>query len=86
MDDISHPHDRFFKNTMSQINVAKLFFQQYLPEKVLSAINLDTLSISKSSYIDKHLKLVESDLLFSVNTNDTKSYIYLFIIGASKHC
>lgn len=77
MSRISCPHDKLFKGAMTDIRVARDFFQHYLPEKVLKEIDLNTLSISKSSYVDPELELTHSDVLYEVMVSGEIGYLYL---------
>ncbi|MBW1650709.1 MAG: Rpn family recombination-promoting nuclease/putative transposase [Deltaproteobacteria bacterium] len=81
---VSNPHDKFFKEILSDINNAKSFFQEYLPQDILKAVNLDTLIIQKDSFIEKDFKEFFSDMLYTVLIGDKKSYIYLLFEHKSK--
>jgi predicted transposase YdaD len=50
---IYNPHDKFFKENMSNIDTAKDFMLNYLPEDILKIIDLDSLSLEKDSFIDE---------------------------------
>lgn len=77
MKEINNPHDKFFKQTLQDKETAKDFFKNYLPETLLSEIDLESLSLSKDSFVEKELEEVFSDILFEVKLNDKKSYFYL---------
>ncbi len=47
---ISKPHDKFFKETLSDIDAAKDFLANYLPPEILRITDLDTLKSEKDSY------------------------------------
>jgi predicted transposase YdaD len=62
--------------------VARDFTKNYLPPEVVKLLDLDTLDISKDSFIDSELKRHFSDLLYKVsfrdkNGNQQQAYIYL---------
>ena len=61
---VQNPHDKFFKETFSNVEVARDFMQNYLPEPILKIVDLQTLDIQKDSFIDENLKEVFSDMLF----------------------
>lgn len=79
MGKISSPHDRYFRSSMTDLRIAKDFFNHYLPEKIKDKIDLDSLQLCKESYINKQLKLDITDMLYSVNIEQQMGYIYLLI-------
>ncbi|MBE2202390.1 MAG: Rpn family recombination-promoting nuclease/putative transposase, partial [Anaerolinea sp.] len=56
MSDLSNPHDKFFKETFSQPEVARDFFANYLPQRVTAVLDLDTLALQPDSFIDPDLQ------------------------------
>ena len=75
--DITHIHDTFFRETMSHKEVAADFLANYLPAKVLKHIRLDTLTITKDSFVDKKQAEHYSDLLYQVMlSSGLPGYIY----------
>ena len=73
---IQNPHDKFFKETFSKIEVARDFINNYLPQSIISIVDLDTLEPQKDSFINEELQEVFSDMLFRVNINKREGYIY----------
>lgn len=73
---INNPHDKFFKETLSDIETTKDFMKNYLPKDLLSVIDLEKLIPQKDSYIEKELEESFSDILFKTNINGTEGYIY----------
>ena len=74
------PHDKFFQGTFSRKKVARDFIKHYLPADVVSLLDVDSLEISKDSFIDADLKRHFSDLLYKVALQDQSKqpfYIYL---------
>ena len=53
MSEINNIHDAFFRETMSHKEVAADFLANYLPPAVLHHIQLDSLTITKDSFVDK---------------------------------
>lgn len=74
--DLHHSHDKLFRETWSDLANAKSFLQNYLPEKVLEIVRLDSLEICKDSFIEKDLKDYYSDMLYRVNFGESPGYIY----------
>lgn len=79
MNKINNPHDKFFKEMMGNIPVAKDFLQHYLPEQILGIIELETVTPQKDSFISAELDDYFSDLLFRVKINDEEAYIYFLL-------
>lgn len=75
-DKIQNSHDSLFKETWSNKNNAKAFLENYLPQKVLNVINIDSLEICKDTFIENDLKNYYSDMLYKVNFGDTPGYVY----------
>jgi predicted transposase YdaD len=48
---IQNPHDKFFKETFSKIEVARDFMNNYLPQSIISIVDLNTLEPQKDSFI-----------------------------------
>lgn len=76
-------HDRAFKAALSDIRVARDFLSHYLPMEVKERVNLNTLQLRNESYIDSELKLLQTDVLFTVQlcdehkSDNKKNLIYL---------
>lgn len=76
MDVLKQPHDKFFRSTFGNVEVASDFLVNYLPTELISMIDIDTLEPQKESFLDEKLKEEFSDLLFRVMINDKEGYIY----------
>jgi len=76
---IHQPHDKLFKQSMTDRRVAKDFFKAYLPKKILKHVKLKTLKLENSSFIDTRYQKKESDLIYSVQL-DTGSSAYFYIL------
>ncbi|SDZ24492.1 Rpn family recombination-promoting nuclease/putative transposase [Tindallia californiensis] len=73
---VKNPHDTFFKENFSRTDVAHSFLTYYLPEDVLSQIDLTSLNPEKDRFINKSLKESHSDMLYSTRINGQDGYIY----------
>lgn len=73
----NNPHDRFFKELFSSIEVIESFIKQYLPQNILNKLNLATIEITKDTYVDKELKEHFSDILYRVQFYSRNSFLYL---------
>ena len=83
---IHQPQDKLFKQSMSDIKVAREFFENHLPAELLKQIDLSTLKLEKESFIDEQYKASEADVVYSVklcNRIDT-TYVYVLCEQQSK--
>ena len=67
MDQISSPHDKFFKEVLSRQDAAVDFVVHYLPKDIASLLNVGSLKISKDTFVDKELASHLSDLLYYID-------------------
>lgn len=75
---IHQPHDKFFKQAMADIRVARDFFEEHLPAEILAQLDLSTLKLEKQSFIDESYKATEADVLYSVTlVAGERAYLYL---------
>lgn len=70
MDQITSPHDKFFKEVFTRRGTAVEFLQHYLPGEVAGLLDWDTLEPAKDTFVDQHLKEYFSDLLFKAYLKD----------------
>ena len=56
MNDLTNPHDRFFKEPFSHIEVARDLLANYLPPEVTAVLSLDTLEAQSDSFVDADLQ------------------------------
>ncbi|HQI98659.1 MAG TPA: Rpn family recombination-promoting nuclease/putative transposase, partial [Thermotogota bacterium] len=66
MHKITNPHDKFFKEVMSHIEIVRDFLMQYLPPEKARHLDFETLSAEKDSHIGEDLRELFSDLIFRV--------------------
>lgn len=62
---VDNPHDRFFKETFSHIEVVVDFLQAYLPESISNELDLTSLKRDSDSFTDETLNEHFADLAFS---------------------
>jgi len=75
-----NPHDKFVKKTLRKREAALSFFQEYLPEKIVSKLDWRTLKITKGSFVTAKFKDKYSDVLYEIRTKGQKKvYIYLLL-------
>ncbi|HGJ5862630.1 Rpn family recombination-promoting nuclease/putative transposase [Arsenophonus nasoniae] len=51
----------------------------WLPDEIKALCDLDSLRVESSSFIDSEMKHYQSDILYSVNTQEGQGYLYLLI-------
>lgn len=78
---IDKPHDNFFKTSMSNLQVAKDFFQQHLSLVIQEQLDFNTLELQSGSYVDKTLKHFASDVLYRVNYLKNEGCAYLYVLA-----
>lgn len=78
------PHDKFFRSAMSNIKVAREFFEQNLPEDIKSIIDFSTIELQKESYVGDNLKLQVADILYSADFSGQKGYLYTLVEHQSR--
>ncbi|MES2520832.1 MAG: Rpn family recombination-promoting nuclease/putative transposase [Bacteroidota bacterium] len=64
MSNIINPHDKFFRTSFSRLDVVRSFIEEVLPKQYRDKINLDSLRLSNSSFIDEELSEHLADLVY----------------------
>src|SRR5699024_4381873 len=73
---IHQVHDKLFKETFSDVEVAQDFLQHYLPPRLLKYIDVTSLEMLNDSFIEEKLLDSRSDLLYEAIINGEKAYVY----------
>jgi predicted transposase/invertase (TIGR01784 family) len=84
MTDLSNPHDKFFKVTLSQPGAAEAFLRHFLPADVTALLDLDHLQPITASFVDATLQEHFSDLLFEVPLHGGAAPIFVCILFEHK--
>ena len=75
---ISHSHDRFFKELLSERDAARDFVRYYLPSDIASIIDYHDIELVKDSFVDEALQEFFTDMLYRVRLTDGGSaYVYI---------
>jgi predicted transposase/invertase (TIGR01784 family) len=77
------PHDRFCRGMLSNLTIAKAFFEAFLPEPVKQRLDLSNLRQEKDSFIDDYLRQKTPDLLYTAPYKHTEGFLYLLLEHAS---
>jgi predicted transposase/invertase (TIGR01784 family) len=64
MSEISNPHDKFFKSTFSRLDVVQSFIEEVFPTQHRDKINLNSLKLSNTSFVDNELTEHLADLVY----------------------
>jgi predicted transposase/invertase (TIGR01784 family) len=79
-DEISNPHDRFFKEVFSREEVGRDFVLRHLPADIASLLDTDSLTLTKGSFVDKELREHFSDMAYKVRLRSGgEAYIYVLL-------
>ena len=73
---IPNPHDQLFKEAFSHTENAVGFFQNYLPSDLSDRLDWDTLKLQPGNYTDEALRGSESDLLYTVQIDQSPALLY----------
>jgi predicted transposase/invertase (TIGR01784 family) len=76
---IHHPHDGFFKHSLSNLTVARDLLQAHLSQAITQRIQWDSLRLSNKSYTDEKLAQLHSDLVYTCQIDNQEAYIYILI-------
>jgi len=77
---INKPHDKFFKQSLGDIAIAKDFLETHIPATILAKFNLDEIELCKESYVDEELKEQLTDVVYRASINSGgKGYIYTLL-------
>ena len=76
---VSASHDSFIRGSMQHIEVARDFLAKHLPINIVSRIQFDTLKAKPDSFISDQHRISMSDILYSVNIDNSPSYIYVMV-------
>ncbi|MDI6795196.1 MAG: Rpn family recombination-promoting nuclease/putative transposase, partial [bacterium] len=80
MKEISQPHDKFFKEVFSRPGVGKDFLLNYLPSEITELLNLESLELTRDSFLDKRLRAHFSDIIYKAQLKDgTEVYVYALL-------
>ena len=73
-------HDELFRAIMSEPLVYKEFFDYHLPEKVKELIDIDSIKLEKSDFLNEGLKESICDILFSAKLKNSDEVGYLNLL------
>lgn len=74
------PHDKYARFVLQIREVALEMLQFCVPERILEKINLDSLELSDSSFVDPHLRAHFSDICYEGKTQEDLPFRITFIL------
>ena len=77
--EIDNPHDKLIKQVLGEPENAASFLAANLPAELVRHLDLDSLTVVQTSFIDAQFAQSEADLLFSVTVANRPGYVYLLI-------
>lgn len=81
---INNIHDKFVRESFSDVRRAASFFEQFLPKELVSSLELSTLSLLKESYITNDLGEYFSDLVFEAKLSGNEKQVDIAILFEHK--
>ncbi len=69
---INNPHDRFFRSVFSEKEVALGYLTTFLPDTILSELDLSSLELENNSYINETLQEHFSDIVYRAQFKQNK--------------
>ena len=76
---IHQPHDKFFKLALKIKEVAIDFLLANLPQEILEKLDLSSVELQDSSFVDGKFKGYCSDVLLRVNSAEGNGYMYFLL-------
>ena len=74
-----HIHDNFIKEWLSDPEIARAFFEEFLPAEIIQHLRLSSLQQLTTSYVTPDLKSKFSDLVWRVETTRGSIHICLLL-------
>ncbi|MGH9844892.1 MAG: Rpn family recombination-promoting nuclease/putative transposase, partial [Blastocatellia bacterium] len=64
---VPNPHDAFFRRTFARPRMASEFLRIYLPARLAAQLDLTSVTLEDTSFVDQELREHYSDLLLRVS-------------------
>jgi len=77
--EIHQPHDKLFKVAFGNKKVLQDFLKNRLTPEILARVDLSTAKLENCSFVSEELKGTQSDIVYSVQIDGEKGYIYTLI-------
>jgi predicted transposase/invertase (TIGR01784 family) len=74
---VQNPHDRFFRDSFGRPEIARNYLEEYLPDELRRLLDLNSLALQDSSFIDETMEEHQTDLLYQVQLKSGgRAYVY----------
>ena len=77
MNHLNNPHDKFFKETFSRLEVAQSFIEEVFPPDLLKRLNLSALKRVNDSFTDEELEEHLADIVYQTEYAGQKTLVTL---------
>ncbi|MEY4538313.1 MAG: hypothetical protein RLZZ306_70 [Bacteroidota bacterium] len=77
MNQLNNPHDKFFKETFSRLEVAQSFIEEVFPPDLLERLNLSALRRVNDSFTDAELEEYLADIVYQTEYAGQKTLVTL---------
>jgi predicted transposase/invertase (TIGR01784 family) len=77
MNQLNNPHDKFFKETFSRLEIAQSFIQEVFPPDLLERLNLSALKRVNDSFTDEELEEHLADVVYQTEYAGQKTLVTL---------
>lgn len=76
---IHQPHDKLIKRMLSSPDTARDILSLYLPEEILSIVDLSNLELQPNTFIDAEHRTNAVDLLYKTTFHKEQGYIWILL-------
>jgi len=76
---IHTPHDTLFRAALGYPEVSREFLELYLPDYIQKDLDFSTIKYCETTFVDKRLSALTSDVLLQVNLAKKPAYVYFLI-------
>jgi predicted transposase/invertase (TIGR01784 family) len=83
-DDLTNPHDKFFKEIFGKPDLAADFVRNYLPPAIVNSLDLASLEVQKESFVDDELQESFADLIYRVRLNQSHKTAFVCLLFEHK--
>lgn len=77
---VSHPHDAFVKQTLSDPKRAASLFRSMLPGEISDTVDWESLNLLPTTFVDSVLRETRADLLFSARCRDQREIRFYLLL------
>lgn len=81
---LHHLHDKLIKETFSNLDLAKAYFKEFLPEPLLKEIELDSLALINGSFLSDDLSEYFTDLVYNIKLQKINTSLFLTLLFEHK--